>query len=264
MTTTLDHAATTTQPLVGRRALVTGAGTGIGAATARAIAAAGGRVALLGRRANKVESLAAELTTEGAGAAVAVPADVTDAGSLIAAVDAAREQLGGTIDLSVVNAGAMLAAPFERADVAEWRRMIDVNLVGLLSTARATIDDLLTTAAERRPADLVLVSSIGARLAIPGYAVYTATKAAVTHLGTNLRNEFGPRGIRVHVVEPGMTASDLGRDMADAEARDWLEQFKQEYPPIPAESIAAGIVWSAALPADVNVAGLVIQPTVQP
>jgi len=164
-----------------------------------------------------------------------------------------------------VNAGAMLAAPFDRADTAEWRRMVEVNVIGLLTTARATVDDLLAAAhGGSRPADLVLVSSIGAHLVIPGYAVYTATKAAATHLGAGLRAELGPRGVRVHVVEPGMTASDLGHDMADPEARAWLERFRQQIPPIPAESIAAGIVWSAALAPDVNVAGLVIQPTIQP
>lgn len=226
--------------------------------------AAGGQVALIGRRAGLLESLAAELNTDRAGAAVALPADVSDAGALNAAVAVARSRLGGPIDLSVVNAGAMLAAPFERADTAEWRRMVDVNLVGLLATARATVDDLLTVAANGGAADLVLVSSIGAHIVIPGYAVYTATKAAVTHLGDGLRAELGPRGVRVHVVEPGMTESDLGQDMADPEARAFLEEFKQQIPPIPAESIAAGVVWSAALPPAVNVAGLVIQPTVQP
>ncbi|TWS21185.1 SDR family NAD(P)-dependent oxidoreductase [Tsukamurella asaccharolytica] len=246
---------TETQNLKNRTALVTGAGTGIGAATAAALAAAGARVALVGRRADRLAAVAAET-----GAAYAA-ADVGDRAGLTAAVAELREQVG-RFDLVVANAGAMLAAPFDTADQDEWDRMVSTNVTGLLNTGRATIDDL-TAAAESGPADLVLVSSIGAHMVLPGYAVYTATKAAVTHLTTNLRAEFGPRGVRVRAIEPGMTESDLGQDMSDEGAREFLRQFTVDNPPIPASAIADAVVWSSAQPANVNVASMIVLPTTQ-
>ncbi|MDF0529455.1 SDR family oxidoreductase, partial [Tsukamurella sp. 8J] len=241
--------------LENRTALITGAGTGIGAAPAAALAAAGARVALIGRRADRIASVAREV--DGAYAA----ADVTDRAALAAAVGELRAQVG-TFDLVFANAGAMLAAPFDTADVGEWDRMVGVNVTGLLNTARATIGDL-TTAAAHGPADLVLTSSIGAHMVLPGYAVYTATKAAVTHLTTNLRAEFGPRGVRVHAIEPGMTESELGDHMSDPDAREFLRQFTIDNPPIPASAIGDAVVWSTSLPANVNVASMIVLPTAQ-
>ncbi|GAA4387723.1 SDR family oxidoreductase [Tsukamurella soli] len=243
--------------LTGRTALITGAGSGIGAATAVALAGAGARVALLGRRADRLTQVARGID----GAAYAA-ADVTDRAALREAVRELRSTVG-PFDLVCANAGAMLAAPFDTADEHEWERMVATNVTGLLTTARATIDDLLSAAADGRPADLVLTSSIGAHMVLPGYAVYTATKAAVTHLTTNLRAEYGPRGVRVRAIEPGMTESDLGQDMADPSAREFLQEFIVDNPPIPAAAIAESIRWSAALPAQVNVASMIVMPTVQ-
>ncbi|WP_040766082.1 SDR family oxidoreductase [Tsukamurella sp. 1534] len=238
-----------------RTALVTGAGTGIGAATATALAAAGARVALVGRRADRLAQVASGIGAEFASA------DVTDRDGVIAAIAELRAEVG-RFDLVVANAGTMLAAPFDTADQDEWERMVATNVTGLLTTARATIDDL-TQAAETGPADLVLTSSIGAHMVLPGYAVYTATKAAVTHLATNLRAEFGPRGVRVRAIEPGMTESELGHDMSDPGAREFLRRFTLETPPIPASAIADSVVWSASLPDSVNVASMIVLPTVQ-
>ncbi|ADG80277.1 Short-chain dehydrogenase/reductase SDR OS=Tsukamurella paurometabola (strain ATCC 8368 / DSM/ CCUG 35730 / CIP 100753 / JCM 10117 / KCTC 9821 / NBRC 16120/ NCIMB 702349 / NCTC 13040) OX=521096 GN=Tpau_3699 PE=3 SV=1 [Tsukamurella paurometabola] len=244
-----------TYDLQNRTALVTGAGSGIGAATAAALAAAGARVALVGRRADRLATVAAET-----GGAYAV-ADVTDRAGLETAVADLRREVG-PFDLVVANAGTMLAAPFDAADPSEWDRMIATNVTGLLSTARAAINDL-SAAAQEGPADLVLISSIGADVVMPGYAVYFATKAAVTHLTTNLRAEFGPRGVRVRAIEPGMTASELGHDMADQQAQESLRQLVAEIPPISAAAIGDAVVWSSALPVNVNVASMIVLPTVQ-
>lgn len=240
--------------LTGRIAVVTGASSGIGAATARRLAAAGATVAVLARRADRVDALAAEI---GGLAVVAdVTADLTDAAKRI------RTELGRP-DLVVANAGLMLAAPYERADTDEWSAMIDTNVSGLIATGRVFVDDLLAAAAAGRPADLVHLGSIGGHIVIPTYAVYGATKAAVAHLTRILRGELGPRGVRVRTVEPGLTDSELGDGMRDESARDFLAGFREQYDSIPAADIADAIVWSAALPARVNVAELVVLPTTQ-
>lgn len=240
--------------LKNRTALITGAGTGIGAATATALAAAGARVALIGRRVDRLAQVA-----DGIGGVYA-SADVTDRDELTAAIATLRSTVG-PFDLVVANAGVMLPAPFDTADSEEWDRMVTTNLTGVLTTARATIDDL--TAVADGPADLVVTSSIGAHIVLPGYAVYNATKAAVSHAVTHLRAEFGPRGVRVRAIEPGMTESELGLHVSDEGSREFLRQFAINNPPIAASAVAQAIAWSSALPADVNVASMVVLPTAQ-
>jgi NADP-dependent 3-hydroxy acid dehydrogenase YdfG len=245
-----------TPELSGRTAVVTGASSGIGAATATALAAAGARVALLARRADRTAKLAAD--TGG----LAVSADVTDPTSLAAAAAAVRAGLG-PVDLAVANAGVMLGAPFATADPAEWQSMIDTNVTGLLATARTFLPDLLAAAEAGRPADLVLVGSIASRQQYPGYAVYSATKAAVLAVARGLRQEHGPRGLRVRLVEPGLTASELGDEMSDAAAREYLAEFRRTLTPVPASDLADVIAWTAAAPPRLNVAELVVVPTAQ-
>ncbi|HEY7049722.1 MAG TPA: SDR family oxidoreductase [Jatrophihabitantaceae bacterium] len=247
-------ATTLQKSLTDRVAVVTGASSGIGAATARALAANGARVAVLARRADRIEALAAEI------GGLAVVGDVT--GDLTPAVDAIHDGLGRP-DLVVANAGVMLAAPFETADRDEWAAMIDTNVRGLINTGRAFIDDLLAAAADGRPADLVHIGSIGGHDVFPTYAVYGATKAAVAHLTRNLRAELGPRGVRVRNVEPGLTDTELGDGMKDLDAREFLTDFRDKVGSIPPTDVADTIAWSAALPPRVNVAELIVLPTGQ-
>ena len=256
MTTTdaLDSSGSLFPALAGRTAVVTGASGGIGAATARRLAAAGARVAVLGRREDRIRALADEI------GGVAIPVDVT--GDLAPAATAVRERLGSP-DLVVANAGVMLAAPFDSADKGEWASMIDTNLSGLIGTGRAFIGDLLAAAEAGRPADLVHIGSVAADAVFPGYAVYSATKAAVAALTRNLRAEYGPRGVRVRTVTPGLTDTDLGAGMGDAEAREFLAEFRRNLAAIPPQDIAEAIAWSAALPPRVNVPELTVLPTAQ-
>ncbi len=246
---------TTTNTLTGRAAVVTGATSGIGAATARRLAADGARVALIGRREDRLKALAAEI------GGVAAVADVADQEAMGRAADAIRAELG-RVDLVVANAGVMLAAPFESAQTAEWAQMLDTNVAGLLWTGRAFADDLLAAAAEGS-ADLVHVGSIGGHMVFPTYAVYAATKAAVAHLTRNLRAELGPRGVRVKQVEPGLTGTDLGAEMLDAPAREQLAEMRETIVPIAPEAIADAIAYAVSAPADVNVAELIVLPTRQ-
>ncbi|TDC20653.1 SDR family oxidoreductase [Streptomyces sp. 8K308] len=261
MTSSAHSSASVTvsgSPLDGRVAVVTGATSGIGAATARRLALGGASVALLGRRADRLTALAEELRPAAAGQLLPVAVDVADRDGLAQAAATVRSALG-RVDIVVANAGAMLGAPFATADTAEWDRMLDVNLRGLLLTGRAFVDDLLA-AAESGPADLVHVGSIGGHSLYPNWSVYCATKAAVAHLTRNLRAELGPRNVRVRTIEPGVTATELGDDMLNGDMRAALARMRSDLRPLSAEDIAESVAFTVAAPANVNIAELVVVP----
>jgi NADP-dependent 3-hydroxy acid dehydrogenase YdfG len=261
MTTTQTQITPQTgyEPLTGRVAVVTGATSGIGAATARRLAADGASVALVGRREERLSELVAELDGT---ATTPVATDVTDPAALERLANTVREELG-PVDLVVANAGVMLPAPFERADTAEWDRMLDTNVRGLLHTGRAFAADLLDAAAAGGRSDLVHVGSIGGHQVFPNYGVYGATKAAVAHLTRNLRAELGPRGVRVKNVEPGLVGTELGDDMRDAGAREALADWRSEIGALTPDHIADAIAFAVAAPPQVNVAELIVLPTTQ-
>jgi NADP-dependent 3-hydroxy acid dehydrogenase YdfG len=256
---TLEETNTARRPLAGRVAVVTGATSGIGAATARRLASDGAAVALVGRREERLRDLAADL---GDAAVTRAVLDVSDGDAWERAAEAINDELG-RVDLVVANAGVMLAAPFEEADTAEWDRMLDTNVRGLLATGRAFAADLLAAAAEGGRADLVHVGSIGSHEVFPNYGVYGATKAAVAHLTRNLRTELGPRGVRVKTVEPGLVTTELGDHTSDAGLREQLRGWRDEVGPLAPEDIADAIAFAVAAPPRVNVAELIVLPTSQ-
>ncbi|MFF7649294.1 SDR family oxidoreductase [Streptomyces sp. NPDC007983] len=249
-------------PLSGRIAVITGATSGIGAATARRLVADGAHVALLGRREDRLKALADELRGDGPGAALPLAVDLTAPEALTAAADTIHSTLG-RVDLVVANAGVMLGAPFETAATDEWDRMLDTNLRALLHTARAFTDDLIATAADGHPADLVHIGSVAGHLLYPNWSVYSATKAAVAHLTRNLRAELGPRDVRVKNVEPGVTVTELGNDMSDPRMRTTLTGMRTTLTPLTAEDIAEAIAFAVAAPPHVNIAELVVVPVQQ-
>ena len=261
-TATLESTDNRNLPLAGRVAVVTGATSGIGAATARRLAADGAAVALVGRREERLRELAAELGDSTDAGVTSAAVDVGDRDAVERAAGAIRGELG-PVDLVVANAGVMLPAPFEEADPAEWDRMIDTNVRGLLATGQAFAQDLLAVAAEGRQADLVHVGSIGGHQVFQNYGVYGATKAAVAHLTRNLRAELGPRGVRVKNVEPGLVRTELGDHASDAEIRESLAAWRDDVGPLPAEDIADAIAFAVAAPARMNVAELIVLPTAQ-
>jgi NADP-dependent 3-hydroxy acid dehydrogenase YdfG len=247
-----------TYDLNNRTAVVTGAASGIGAEIALVLARSGAKVALLARRAERLQDLADKIAAEG-GQALAVAADVT--GDLTGAVEAVHAAFG-RVDLVVNNAGVMLANPITEGRDDEWHRMIDTNLKGLLNVTKAFTADLVEAGATGT-ADLVNISSIGAHLTFPNYAVYTATKAAVTHLSANLRTELGPQGVRVTNVEPGLVHSELADHIDNADVSASLAQWREAMPPLNPADIGDVVGFATSRPKQVNLRQIMVLPTVQ-
>ncbi|MFE4395166.1 MULTISPECIES: SDR family oxidoreductase [Streptomycetaceae] len=247
--------------LAARTAVVTGAASGMGAATARLLAASGARVALLARRTERLDSLAEKIAAAG-GQALAVTADVTDQASVDAAAKAVHDAYG-PVDLVVNNAGVMLPNPLADGRIDEWTRMVDTNLTGALRIVRAFGSDLTAAAAEGRTADLVNVSSIASHMVFPDYAVYGATKAALTQLSAALRSEFGPRDVRVSAIEPGLTDTELAGHIDNPVLREQLGGMFDAIPALAAEDVADLIAYTVSRPRHVNLRHLVVLPTRQ-
>jgi NADP-dependent 3-hydroxy acid dehydrogenase YdfG len=248
--------------LEGTVALVTGASSGIGAAAALALAAQGAAVAVAARRRDRLEALAEEIRGAG-GTALVVEADITDPAQARDAVERTVAGLG-RLDTLVNNAGLMLIGPVEQAPVEEWERMVQLNVNGVLYCARAALPHLLRAAEEgpRRVADMVNVSSTAGRFPRAGTAVYNATKHALTGFSEALRQEVTRRHLRVSLVEPGATRTELVSHNR-AEVRDTLAPLLQGTELLHAEDIADAIAYIVTRPRRVAVNEMLVRPTEQ-
>jgi len=242
---------TTSGPGAGPVAVITGASSGIGEATARALAASGYRLALLARRADRIEALAGEL---GPGA-IAITADVTDRDSVIKAAVRVKTELGGT-DVLVNNAGIMLLAPFTGEGHDDHRRMIEANLLGAITVTEVFLDQLVDGGG-----DLVNLSSVAGRTARPGNAVYAATKWGLNGWSEALRQELQP-DVRVMVIEPGAVATELTDHITHADAKQAAEQMYQELA-ITADDIAQVIAFAVTRPRRMTLNEILVRPTAQ-
>jgi NADP-dependent 3-hydroxy acid dehydrogenase YdfG len=197
------------QTLAGTVALVTGASSGIGAATAVALAHHGAQVALVARRKDRLDALVASIGADG-GTAVAFEADIADPGQAAAAVERAVAEFG-RLDTVVNNAGIMLLGPALGSDLEEWERMVAINVQGSLYITHASLPHLVRAAEDspRGVADLVTISSTAGRVARAGGGVYSLTKFGIAALSESLRQELIPRRVRVSVVEPGTVDTEL-------------------------------------------------------
>ncbi|MGW2404952.1 SDR family oxidoreductase [Streptomyces sp. NPDC001739] len=247
--------------LTDRTAVVTGAASGMGEATARLLASHGVRVALLARRAERLTELASEIEAAG-GQALAVVTDVTDPASVEAAT-ARVHAAYGQVDLVVNAAGVMLPNPITDGRSDEWQRMLDTNVAGALRVIRAFTPDLISVAESGRTADLVNVSSIGAHIPFPNYAVYGATKAALTYLSQSLRTELGPRDVRVTNIEPGLTDTELGGHIDNAELSGQLDGMFDALIGLSADDIADLIAYTTSRARHVNLRQAIVLPTRQ-
>jgi clavulanate-9-aldehyde reductase len=242
-------------PLEGRVAAVTGASSGIGEATARALSAAGASVALGARRTDRLEALAESLD----GPALVRQVDVSDEEQASGFVQAAHDELGG-LHVLVNNAGVMLLGPVADADTEDWRRMISVNLLGLLYCTHAA----LPLIGKGGGGDIVNVSSVAGRRADAGAAVYNMTKFGVHAFSEALRQEALHEGIRVTTVAPGFVETELQGHNVNALVRRSLEKSREEIGQVlHAEDIADAILHAVTRPAHVCVNEVVVRPTRQ-
>lgn len=247
--------------LKGTVALVTGASSGIGAATARRLAEHGASVALVARRRDRLLSLAAEIEKFG-GHALAVEADISDRTQAREAVRTVVEELG-RLDILVNNAGLMLLGPVVGADVTEWERMLAVNVQGLLYMTDAAMPHLLKAAeaAPRKVADIVNISSIAGRVAWPNFGVYNLTKFGVNGFTESLRHEVAKRHVRVGVLEPGEVATELVSHNNEAIKAALAENKNDE--PLDPDDIADGIAFMVTRPRHTAIGELWMMPTRQ-
>ncbi|MFE7545146.1 SDR family oxidoreductase [Streptomyces platensis] len=247
------------RPLTGSVALVTGASSGIGAATARALAQQGCSLALVARRTGRLEELAEEIGAQG-GASLAVTADLAAAPEARRTVDQAVDHFG-RLDLLVNNAGFGARGAVADSDPEDWDRMVDLNLRAVLRMSHAALPHLLRAAHEgpRGVADLVTVSSVAGRVPRKDNSVYSATKHAVCCFSEALRQEVTGRQVRVGLVEPGMTSTDMTRGGSQAASAHGL-------PPetwLRAEDIARSVVFMVTQPPHVAINELTVRPTAQ-
>jgi NADP-dependent 3-hydroxy acid dehydrogenase YdfG len=243
--------------LDGTVALVTGASSGIGEAAARALAGAGAKVAVAARRKDRLDALAQEID------ALAIEADIADREQATGAVRRAVDELG-RLDTVINNAGVMLLGPAEEAPLDEWERMVAINVTGVMYVAHAAIAPLLSAAAEgpRNVADLVNISSVAGRVPRSGSAVYNLSKFGLGGFSDSLRQEFADRFLRVSLVEPGATATELTDHIRDG-VRESVRQRFRAIERMSADDIADAIEYIVTRPRHVAINEVLIRPTQQ-
>ena len=238
------------QDLTGKVAVITGASSGIGEATARLLVEEGVEVVLAARRKERMDALAEEL----GGKAIAVACDVGDMASVAALFDTVRERFGG-LDLLFNNAGMGVNGPFADTRPEDWKTQIDANLYGVLNCTRAAIPLMRG----RSGAMISSVSSVGGRYGIAGWSVYNATKFAVVGFHDALRKELGPDGIRVSVIEPGAVWTEWGHNVPEEAMRERRETVDALH----AEDVAQALVYAFAQHPRVLVEEILIRPVKQ-
>ena len=248
--------------LDGTVALVTGASSGIGEATARALAERGAAVAVAARRKDRLEALAEAIRGQG-GTVLVLETDVTDEQQATAMVEQTVAELG-RLDTLVNNAGVMLLGPAVDADVTEWQRMVQLNVLGLLYSAHAALPHLLRAAEQepRRVADLVNISSVAGRVARNGSGVYNLTKHGVGAFSESLRQEITKRHVRVSLVEPGAVSTELASHNRP-EVQAAMRQRFGDIQRMEAEDIADANAYIVTRPRHVAVNEMLIRPTEQ-
>jgi NADP-dependent 3-hydroxy acid dehydrogenase YdfG len=244
--------------LQGRAIAITGASSGIGEATALALAEAGAAVALGARRTDRIEKLAGRIRDAG-GNAVAIAVDVSDEAQARAFRAGAHEQLGRLAGL-VNNAGVMLLGPVDGADTAEWRTMVEVNLLGLLYCTHAALPPMR----EGGGGHIVNVSSVAGRHARAGAAVYNLTKFGVTAFSEALRQEALHSGIRVTCVEPGFVETELQGHNKNPLVQQGVKKMREQIGDVlQAQDIADAILYALSRPPHVSINEVLVRPTGQ-
>ncbi|PWU69902.1 SDR family oxidoreductase [Gracilibacillus dipsosauri] len=240
--------------LNGKVVVITGASSGIGEATARLLAKRGVHIVIGARRLEKLEAIASAIRTEG-GSVIVQQLDVTDLKQMQAIIDVAESHFGG-IDAIVNNAGVMPLSPMDALKTEEWNQMIDVNIRGVLNGIAAGIPIMK----KQGFGHFLNLASIGAYEVSPTAAVYCATKFAVRAITDGLRQEMAGQGIRVTLVAPGVTESELAGSITDNEAKELMKEYRRIA--LPASAIAHAIAYAIEQPTNVDVNEMVIRPVV--
>jgi NADP-dependent 3-hydroxy acid dehydrogenase YdfG len=238
----------------GKVVVITGASSGLGASTARLLAASGATVALGARRKDRIDALVKDITAKG-GSAIGFKTDVTKRSDVEALVKGAMDKYG-RIDVIVNNAGIMPIAPLAALKVEEWDRMIDVNIKGLLYGVAAALPIMQ----KQKQGHIINIASVaGFKVFAPGGAVYSATKFAVRAVTEGLRMEHKADNIRATIISPGAVASELPESSSEEATRENMREFYKIA--IPADSIARAIAYAIEQPAEVEIDEIVIRPT---
>lgn len=248
-------------PLDGRVAVVSGASSGMGAATAEHLAALGAKVAVLARRKDKLDSVVKDIENAG-GTARAYVVDVTDRAAVTEAAQRIARDLG-TVDLVFNNAGVQLISGIEELKVDEWQRQIDLNVTGVMNVIAAFLPQLTASAAQGKPADLINTSSIAATRILEKFSIYSGTKAYISHLTRLLRVELGPKMVRVASIEPGMVDTELPDHVTDADAGTLMANLIRDIDCLQSSDIAETVAFMSAVPRHVNLTEITILPTAQ-
>lgn len=245
-----------TGSLSGRVALVTGASSGIGEAVALALAAAGASVAVSARRADRLTALVQRIEAAG-GTALALPGDVVDEALATAAVDKTIARFG-KLDILVNSAGIIQAGGIENVDTAEYRRVFDVNLMATLYTCRAAIGPMKA----RGSGDIINISSLAATKSGPAFSAYAASKHALNSMTDGLRQEVGAHGIRVSIVMPGATSTEVFDNISNEKVRDAIKSHVSKDGAMAPNDVADAIMLIVGMPRRTNVSVIAIRPTV--
>lgn len=245
------------QRLQDKVAIVTGASSGIGEATALALAGEGAKVAIAARRKERLHHLADRIHHRG-GQALVLPTDMTNEIQIRQMV-ATTGQEWGRVDILVNNAGVMLLGPLMGADTSEWRRMVDLNLMGVMYATHA----VLPLMKQQGGGHIVNISSVAGRTVQANVGVYNVTKWGVNVFSEALRQEVAKDKIRVTMIEPGAVATELGEHITNPEIKQRLATWVAGMTPLTSEDIAAAIVYAVTQPPHVNVNEILIRPTEQ-
>lgn len=244
-----------TQNIAGKVVIITGASSGLGAATARHLASLGASVVLGARRMDLLNALAEEITAAGGKAAIA-RTDVTQAGDLTRLVETALAVFG-KVDVLINNAGLMAIAPLDALKVDEWERMIDINIKGVLYGIAAVLPYFKAQGSGH----FITISSVaGAKVFSPGGTVYSGTKFAVRAISEGLRHEVGG-AIRTTTILPGAVDTELTNGSSHADSATALKEFYKQA--IPADSVARAVAYAIEQPDGVDINEIVLRPTVQ-
>ncbi|MGM4910121.1 SDR family oxidoreductase [Rhizobium sp. 768_B6_N1_8] len=242
----------------GKVALITGASSGIGAATVLKLAANGAKVGLAARRADRLTQLVSEIEKAG-GQAIALEMDVVDNASVTAGVAKLVEAFG-TVDILFNNAGLMPLSDIDMLKTDEWHRMVDVNIKGVLNTTAAVLPHMIG----RKSGHIVNTSSIAGRKVFAGLSVYCATKHAITALSDGMRIELSKKhNIRVTCVQPGAVETELYDQISDPAARQQMDDLKTQMEFLKAEDIAETVLFALQSPRHMDIAEVFVMPTQQ-